>query len=242
MLAHRRLAGFLLSTMLLAFVQAGSARAQCDSSYVDLGAGRLFTGTAAAHEQVYADSMHRVYGPDSSYAWDGSGYVRVALASRHFEAASHSEQPFYFGGSARDEYRLVGAPPGTEVTFGVRLVGVIEFVFYEYCGASGCNPVAGITIDGAPSEHLEMIAIGSYVNLVRPFDRSTTLTRVADVPFTLKYFLQAGTSHSPAYASITATVEFEGLPPGMRVVSCVEELAPTNSHPGTWGSLKVRYR
>lgn len=232
----------LLSTMLLAFVQAGGARAQCASSFVDLGGGRRVTGPAAAQEQFHADSMHTQYGPDSTYVWEGSGYVRVALATRHFETATHSEQSFGFSATARDEYRVVGAPPGTEVTFLLRLTGTVEFVFYEYCGGSGCNPTAGITIDGTPSEHLEMIGLGGYVDQVRPFDRAMNLTRRANEPFTLSYFMMAGTSHSPAYVGITASIQFDGLPPGVRVASCVEELVPTKNNTGTWGGLKLRYR
>ena len=57
---------------------------------------------------------------------------------------------------------------------------MVECVFYEYCVGSGCNPAAGITIDGTSSDHLEMIALGSCFDQVRPFDRSTTLTRCAD--------------------------------------------------------------
>lgn len=231
-----------VSCLLVSVTSAAGARAQCDSSYVRLSDGRLVTGAAAGQEQAVSDSIHLPCSPDSSCFWDGSCYLRIALAERRFEAASHSEQSLGLGGRARDEYRVVGLPAGTEVTFGLRLIGVIEFVYYEYCGGSGCNPVAGIQITGGATDHLEAIGIGSYHDQVLPFDYSTTLTRRAGEPFLLEYFMQAVTSHSPAYASVSARVEFDGLPPGLQVVSCLEEYLGTGSRTGSWGALKLRYR
>ena len=225
----------------LGIFTASVAFAQCDSTYAQAGSLPRATGAAAAVEQFYADSVHQTY-PSSDYVWDGSGYARVALAERRFEAASHAGNVFYFQGSARETYRVVGPPPGTSVSVGLRLVGVGEIVFYEYCGGSGCNPVAGITVDGAPAEHLEAIMIGSFRDAVLPFDRSIVLARQAGEPFTLNYFLSAGTSHSPAYVSIAGRVEFTGLPPGASVVSCLEENVITAGRPASWGGLKVRYR
>lgn len=239
---HRFAPALFVPLMLLAITQAKGARAECDASYVRLSNDQLVTGTAAAQELAYSDSVHWLASLDPLLYWDGSGYVRIALATRRFEAASHSMQSLYFGGRARDEYRVVGAPAGAEITFRLRLVGTVEFVFYGYCGGSGCNPVAGITVDGVFPEHLEMIGIASYADRVLPFDRSTNLTRRAGEPFTLDYLMQAGTSHSPAYASISARVEFDDLPPGVRVVSCLEEYFGTESRTGSWGSLKLRYR
>lgn len=226
---------------LLGIVAATGALAQCDSTYAKAGSLPRATGAAAATEQFYADSVHQTY-PSSDYVWDGSGYARVALAERRFEAASHAGNAFYFQGSAGESYRVVGPPPGTVVPVGLRLVGVGEIVFYEYCGGSGCNPVAGITVDGAPAEHLEAIMLGSFHDAVLPFDRSIVLTRQAGEPFTLNYFLSAGTSHSPAYVSISGRVEFTGLPPGASVVSCLQENISTAARPASWGGLKVRYR
>lgn len=233
-----------LLALLLALFAAPGARAQCDSSWVSLGDGRLASGAAAARELSYSDSIHRpaYCPPDSTCFWDGSGYLRVALAERRFEAASHSTRPLYLSSRAREEYRIVGAPAGSDVTFRVRLFGTVDFVFYEYCGGSGCNPVAGITVDGSELEHLEMVGIGSYRDQVLPFDRSMTLTRRVDEPFTLNYYLVAGTSLSPVYAGVVARVEFEDLPPGTRVVSCLEELARTTPRPGSWGRIKTLYR
>lgn len=241
---HLRLSALYLTMTLLALGAPVGVRAQCDSSWVRLADGQFVSGAAAAREQTYSDSIHiaEYCWPDSCWYWDGSGYLRIALAERRFEAASHSEQSLYFAGWARDEYRIVGAAAGSEITFRMRLVGTVEFVFYEYCGGSGCNPVAGITVDGPPSDHLEMIGIGSYHDQVLDFDRSTTLTRRAGESFTLNYFMQAGTSHSPAYASVDARVEFDGLPPGVRVVSCLEEAVGTTTRPGSWGEIKSRYR
>lgn len=227
---------------LLGIATARCALAQCDSTYVKVGGLPLATGAAAAFEQVFADSLSRFYPPDS-VSWDhGSGYIRVSLPERRFEIAVHSTQSFGFGGSGRETYRVVGPPAGTPVSIGVRLVGVAEIVFYQYCGGSGCNPVAGITVDGVATEHLEAIVIGSFRDVVQPFDRSIVLTRPAGEPFTLKYGWSAGTSHSPAYVSILGRVEFTGLPPGASVVSCLEEIVPTVSRPASWGGIKARYR
>lgn len=233
-----------LLTLLLGLLSARGARAQCDSSWVSLGDGRLVTGAAAARELGYSDSLHTpaYCAPDSTCFWDGSGYLRIALAERRFEAASHSSRSLYFSSRARDEYRIVGAPAGSDVTFCVRLFGTVDFVFYEYCGGSGCNPVAGITVDASELEHLEMIGIGSYRSQVLPFDRSMMLTRRAGEPFALDYFMRAGTSLSPVYASVVARVEFVDLPPGASVVSCLEELARTTTRPGSWGGIKSLYR
>jgi len=238
---YQRLPALLLAFALVTVQRPAGARAECDSTYVEVST-QVLVGVAAAQEVTATDTLHLVGPGDPPYVADGSGFQRIGLLSRVFDSAVHAENSLFVSGRARDEYRVVGAPAGTEVTFRVRLVGTFDVVFYEYCGGSGCNPVAGLTVDGEDNEHLEFIGIGSYRDQLLPFDRSMTLVRRAGEPFLLSYFTQAGTSHSPVYVGLHAQVEFVDLPPGVRVVSCLEDYVSTETRPATWGSLKARYR
>jgi hypothetical protein len=244
-LHHRPLALFI-TLALLAITHAGGARAQCDSSYARLSAQgneRVYAGVAAAQELVYADSLHREYPGYPDYVVNGSGFVRVDLAARSFAASSHSDASLYFAATARDEYRVVGMPGGAEVTIRIRVTGTFDHWFSPYtCAGSGCSCEAGLRLQSGVSDHLEVMRLLYSPDRTETFDTSVDIVRRVGEPFMISYDAVAGTSHIPAYVSFTAQVAFEGLPPGLEVVSCLEDHLTTESRTGTWGSLKVRYQ
>jgi hypothetical protein len=116
-------------------------------------------------------------------------------------------------------------------------------MYRVHCGGSGCIPVAFLSVDGSDvNEHLEFLGLGGFVTALVPFERSMTLVRRAEEPFLLRYYVTAGTSHTPSYVGLSARVEFDQLPPGVRVESCLEANLPTANRRATWGSLKAMYR
>lgn len=236
----RRVTLFVSSALLLMGV-ATTTRAQCDSAYVVVWDQSAW-GMGAAAAVTATDTLHRRF-PLFPPGLDGSGYVRIALVPRAFEAAVHADLVLSMEGEARDEYRVVGAPAGTEVTFRVRASGFFDITFARgSCGGAGCNPVVRFSVDGDATEHLEFYGEAHFSNAFMPFERSMTLVRRAEEPFFLRYRLFSSISHEPAYVGLSARVEFDELPPGVRVESCLEANLPTSNRRATWGSLKAMYR
>ena len=216
-------------------------RAQCDSAFVVVRDQSVW-GMDAAATVTATDTLHRAF-PLFPPGLDGSGFIRIALIPRIFESAVHADLLLSVEGEARDEYRVVGAPAGTEVTFRVRASGYFDVTFESgHCGGAGCNPHASFFVDGDPGEHMEFIGIAHFVNALETFERSMTIVRRAGEPFFLRYHLFSGISHEPAYVGFRAQVEFDQLPPGVRVESCLDANLPTANRRATWGRLKAMYR
>jgi len=110
-----------------------------------------------ARELAYSDSCRLATRPDSTGLLGRLGYVRIALVTRRFAAARLGTVAVLQRVGTRGVPRRRGAG-GTEDHFALRLVGTAE-ILLRVLRRLGCSPVVGITVDAAPLEHLEMIAI-----------------------------------------------------------------------------------
>jgi hypothetical protein len=150
---------------------------------------------------------------------------------------------------AADRHRLVGAPAGTPIPLTIRLQTAASIVagasdFDASATGSGALEVDGVVVaqatqttvcDGDPL--FPICTTTGNVSTV-----SADLVIEAEQEFTLVAELSGRANGTFAFAAVSmeSTIHFDGLPPGVTVVSCHD--APVPVRAASWGTLKTRYR
>ena len=168
----------------------------------------------------------------------GSGEGRYDLPAGRLEALA-TYHPVGSGASVvtRDDFRVVGVPEGTLLTFTAELQ-VSIFGSSDGCGSAGFG-------EGEATSRSASIC-GSGVG--DPFccaanpTLTLPLTRLVNEVFRLTSTVN--THSRDGSAQSTGQLRFSGLPQGARVESCqgyVQDV-PVPALPASWGSMKARYR
>src|SRR5262245_54504817 len=147
--------------------------------------------------------------------------------------------------SVAERYQLTGGAPGTPVTFTLRMT-VTPYLAPQWSDvATAARMTATLGLDGATLATATQArnCPGNFNECTDTGNLSVPLTAQVTMPEGQAFEVAAGLSGSasgnilnPATASADAVFAFDGLPPGIGVVSCHEAATPTL--PGTWGALK----
>jgi len=143
-----------------------------------------------------------------------------------------------------DDFQLVGAAPGTPVSFTVRLHLSGEGHNFSAPGDGGGARVRGTILEGTSnSASLQRATSNPFEN---DFFVNETISRpvdaVAGTPVHLRLAVRA--ESFDGRGRMDGQLEISGLPPGVQLVSCRGYVsdAPVPARAVSWGRLKARYR
>jgi hypothetical protein len=112
---------------------------------------------------------------------------------------------------------------------------------------TAASMTATLELDGATLATATQSRNCNFSGCTDTGDLSVPLTAQVTIPEGQAFEFSAGLSGSasgnidyPASAGADAVFAFDGLPPGIGIVTCHD--APTPALRGTWGALKLRYR
>lgn len=131
---------------------------------------------------------------------------------------------------AQDIYQVIGNPSGIPLNF----VATLRITASKTILSHACALLSG----GTENQEKFCIGVGSFEIKI-----SIPLEHVVGEPFPLLYQLWTDGIEG-GDSSISAVLEFEGLPPGATITSCqgfIQEF-PVPVQEETWGSIKVLYR
>lgn len=157
------------------------------------------------------------------------------------------------GLDAVDEYRIIGPPPGTPLTFTAEMAVFMNLdgycTGYGYCTASRASASLREGDSNLAAMSVETPLNFDEINL-RCCAKSTsaaqtlrvTIVRTVGEVFTLHYGMSCSQQWSSGY--VVGQMRFSGLPGGASVVSCqgYRQDFATVSRPMSWGQVKLRYR
>jgi len=166
----------------------------------------------------------------------GTGNGSYNLPAGTIGASASSASPYGGAGEviARDDFRIVGIPAGTPLTFTATLAGSFSGSFQAYFGAS-------LQDESLPPASVGGCACGQMF-YGESFLLSRTLTHPAGEVFRMTYRISASCG-SQGGASAGGSLRFVGLPQGARVESCQGYIQdfPVAVESSSWGELKARY-
>ena len=183
-----------------------------------------FNGRVRGHFDLTTDQLGLNVAQPSGYL-DVHGHLRVA-----------------------DRHRLVGLPAGTPVSFSIRLSTAASVIAFGSDFPTWASGTARIEVDG------NLVAEATQRRSCDGDEFFPTCTTTGDVAtvtanliieaereFQLTADLRGGISLGGSHSvGLESTLHFDGLPPGVTVVSCHD--APVPVRATTWGTLKTRYR
>lgn len=202
-----------------------------------------FNGCAALTQAVQYDSTCGTYG------WSGTVRVHFDLVQMTLGINADTPLPnFIPSGSMRvaDIYRLVGGTPGTPVAFNIRMPVAAAFYVPPWEYGSQASAGASLEVDGVVVAQASETYACTFGNCTHTGSLSAPLLAQVTIPVGQDFVLVAGLTAlvhvfgSGGFARAEASFQFEGLPPGISIVSCQDGLTPVRH--GSWGDLKLRYR
>jgi len=215
---------------------------------------------ACPGDTVYCDYFDRQASSDSAGSCYFAGYditdASYDLVQGTFRVGVQQLGPhkkIIAGVDAGDEYRVVGLPPGTNLSFvaELRLRGSLSGGCFRYGYAF--EGWASATLREGDSNEASFEARTRYVcdetTLTCcveevPLDRTlqVSIQRSVDEVFTLRFGLSC--TRLRGFGLLLAQLTFSGLPPGASIVSCqgYRQDFVTAALPMSWGQLKLRYR
>ncbi len=141
-------------------------------------------------------------------------------------------------GTARDDFKIIGLPPGTPLMFSVRLL--VRHQAFAYDGGSFSQSTTSLTVgDQSSSVYLETPPGASM-----PLEEVVTVqvSKAAGELFRIQVD-QHVISTLGGLADVWCALEFADLPPDAVVASCQGwGDPPVAARPTTWGRLKAIYR
>jgi hypothetical protein len=174
----------------------------------------------------------------------GSGFLRYDLLQGLFQAGAGADQ----GGptcevAASDEYTLSGPLPATSFTIRARLM--VSAQVDRSCTPQGHCSEAAITVVLREGAANEAVFHEDQAPATRTIE--VTIRGTAGVPFTVSPTARAHAQTNggpPAFAFVTAQLDFVGLPSGSSITSCQGYRldAPVATTRSTWGRVKAHYR
>jgi hypothetical protein len=209
----------------LAFLLAPAlATADCPSSCI-----------AGASPNCSTDPVRFVVlGPSPGAGPANGGYD---LPAGTLQAQGLSSGGFTGGGivDASDRYHVIGVAAGTPLTFSAELQVTCDAV-------GGAGFYAGL-LEGASNLQSFTTSNPGLPTFTTQSVVLVTIHRLAGEEFDMTMTVR-GFGGPSGKATITGAWKFKGLPPGAQVVSCNGYLQdfPVAALPGSWGSLKARYR
>src|SRR5262249_39998298 len=141
-----------------------------------------------------------------------------------------------------DDFDLIGAAPGTPVSFTVVLHLSGEGHNFGPPGGTGGASIRASLLEGAGNgASVEHGTLGEQPLFVSE-SISRPVAATAGTPVPLR--LMVGAASVEGRGQMDGLLEFTGLPPGVQLVSCrgYFSAAPVASRQMSWGRLKASYR
>ncbi len=160
------------------------------------------------------------------------GQASYDLRSGMFHSSTSTLDAGAFGTSvlAQDIYEVIGNPSGIPINFLAKLTITATRTLF----ASAC----ALLSESIENQAVYCAGIGTFI-----VEISIPLEYMAGEPFQLLYQLSTSGVEGVA-SSISAVLEFEGLPPGATITSCQGffQDAPVQIREESWGQIKAVYR